>query len=94
MPWQTMLWLLPVIMLVSAYVFLHYLRMACQYGILGMWIPSHRRRQQTAPILARCEKQHKWVLEGDPRGIYGMNPYQSLEDQVLEWQAFSRQRRL
>lgn len=33
-----------------------------------------RRRQAVREIAARADQQHMWVMEGDPRGIYGGSP--------------------
>lgn len=30
------------------------------------------RRAQHAALAARAEEQHRWALEGDPRGTYGI----------------------
>lgn len=30
-------------------------------------------RAQRDGLLARCEQQHRWVMRGDPQGIYGPN---------------------
>ncbi|MCV7322327.1 hypothetical protein AWB99_17605 [Mycolicibacterium confluentis] len=31
-----------------------------------------RRRHQQARLIAQADKQHAWVLDGDSRGIYGV----------------------
>lgn len=30
---------------------------------------AHKRRR--AALLARCDQQHRWILAGDERGVYG-----------------------
>ena len=39
---------------------------------VNLWLADRdERRLIRAGLLARCDQQHQWVLDGDPRGVYG-----------------------
>ena len=48
------------------------------------------RRRRAAEIAARADQQHRWVLDGDHRGIYGeegaeLMRYLGLSDAFTNW---------
>ncbi|QDF19930.1 hypothetical protein HWC44_gp043 [Mycobacterium phage ThetaBob] len=42
-----------------------------------MWVSAEhravvaRRRAEALAVVARADRQHAWVLAGDPRGVFG-----------------------
>ena len=46
----------------------------------GLAAESGRNRVgRAAALVARADQQHRWYLEGDPRGIYGQYPPVALD---------------
>lgn len=44
---------------------------------------TEARAQYSAEIAARAEEQHRWVLEGDDRGVYGQYPVPRIINEPL-----------
>lgn len=57
----------------------------CVRAVWRGWVSGQAElKAQRAAIVARCDQQHTWVLDGDPRGTYG-EPDRETVAGALDW---------